>query len=72
MSDKKQVKEAGNGHCVAEGCKSSEKRFSFCEDHFDQFKFGIIKKDGHRVPDYDKKIEHYLAHKKRHGSQKVA
>jgi len=72
MADKKQVKEAGSGHCVGHSCKQSEWRFSFCQEHFEQFKFGLIKKDGQPVPDFDKKIEQYQAFKKRQTAHKVA
>lgn len=52
------------GGCHAEGCKASSTRFNFCEEHFDHFKFGLIKKTGERVSDYEKKIEHYQAHQR--------
>ena len=52
------------GGCHAWGCKASATRFNFCEEHFDHFKFGLIKKTGERVSDYDKKIEHYQAHQR--------
>lgn len=60
------------GHCAAVGCKASDKRFSFCEEHYEQFKFGLIKKSGDQVPDYEKKFEHYQAYKARQGARKVA
>src|SRR5579885_3206069 len=53
------------GGCHAWGCKAQATRFNFCEEHFDHFKFGLIKKTGERVSDYDKKIEHYQAHQQR-------
>jgi hypothetical protein len=53
------------GRCAATECKSPEKRFSFCDEHFDQFKFGLIKKDGTPVSDYEKKFGHYQAYKQR-------
>lgn len=71
MAEKK-VKEAGSGQCVAQSCKGSEQRFSFCNEHFDQFKFGLIKKDGFPVPDFEKKFEHYVSFKKRRDAHKVA
>lgn len=49
------------GGCLSPGCKTPAKRFSFCDEHFDQFKFGLIKKTGEPVPDYEKKYEHYMA-----------
>jgi hypothetical protein len=60
------------GGCHAWGCKAQANRFNFCNEHYDHFKFGLIKKTGEPVSDYEKKIEHYLAHKKRPGVHKVA
>ncbi len=58
--------------CAAVGCKHQPSRFSFCNEHYDQFKFGLIKKDGQLVPDYEKKLGHYLAYKQKLGAHKVA
>lgn len=55
--------------CHAVGCKGKETRFTFCDEHFRQFKFGLITKEGQPVFDYDKKILHYQRWLK---SQKVA
>lgn len=60
------------GQCHATGCKGKETRFSFCDEHFDQYKFGLINKLGDRVPDYDKKFEHYSAYVERKRAGKVA
>ncbi len=61
------------GGCVASGCKSNATRFNFCEEHYDHFKFGLIKKTGEPVSDYEKKIEHYAAYKaKQKGTRKAA
>jgi hypothetical protein len=58
--------------CTASGCKSADKRFSFCDEHYEQFKFGLIKKNGQPVPDHEKKFEHYHAHRARMKARKVA
>lgn len=55
--------------CQAQGCKGKDTRFSFCDEHFKQFKFGLIKKNGEPVSDFEKKFEHYQQWLK---SQKVA
>ncbi len=56
---------AGSGvGCNAHGCKKDIWKFSFCNEHYDHFKFGLIKKTGEPVSDYDKKLSHFLAHKK--------
>lgn len=60
------------GGCHAWGCKSPEKRFNFCDEHYDHFKFGLVKKSGEPVPDYEKKFGHYVAYKAKRGAQKVA
>jgi hypothetical protein len=60
------------GACLGHGCKHDGKRFGFCEEHFDHFKFGLIKKTGEPVSDYEKKFEHFMNHKPKKGSQKVA
>jgi hypothetical protein len=60
------------GGCHAWGCKASSTRFNFCDEHFDHFKFGLIKKTGERVSDYEKKIEHYQAHQRGAGQMRKA
>jgi len=51
--------------CAFPGCKTKVKRFGFCAEHYEQFKFGLIKKTGEPVPDYEKKFEHYQAYLKK-------
>lgn len=58
--------------CVSQGCKSTAQRFSFCNEHYDHFKFGLIKKTGEPVSDYDKKYGHYLAYKQASTARKAA
>lgn len=55
--------------CAASGCKGKDQRYNFCDEHFRQFKFGLITKSGDPVSDYEKKFEHYQHWLK---SQKVA
>ena len=62
----------GTTGCLSSGCKTPEKRFGFCPEHFEQFKFGLIKKNGDPVPDYEKKIDHYQAYKSRQSGRKAA
>jgi hypothetical protein len=61
-----------DGHCHAADCKSNSTRFDFCSEHFDQFKFGLIKKTGELVSDYEKKFEHYQAYKAKLSARKAA
>lgn len=56
--------------CTAQACKSNGIRFGFCDEHFEQYKFGLINKKGQQVPDYEKKFEHYKAYQQR--AHKVA
>ena len=55
--------EVAPGVCAGQGCKHKSDRFSFCVEHYEQFKFGLINKFGDYVPDYEKKWEHYTAYK---------
>ncbi|MGE4231832.1 MAG: hypothetical protein AB7F43_00745 [Bacteriovoracia bacterium] len=61
-------KEAKLG-CKEVTCKSGDKRAGFCDEHFRQFKFGLITKDGEPVPDYERKFEHYQAWLRAHASE---
>ena len=67
---------AGNtplpGGCHAWGCKAQAEKFNFCEEHYDHFKFGLIKKTGEPVPDHEKKFGHYQAWKAKRGAKRVA
>lgn len=45
--------------CQALGCKEKDVRLGFCEEHFRQYKFGLITKTGEKVLDWEKKSEHY-------------
>jgi hypothetical protein len=49
-------------YCKCEGCKKTQARFTFCESHYDWFKFGLITKEGKKVSDFDKKWGHFEAH----------
>ena len=60
------------GHCAAQGCKKEDKRFSFCDEHYEWFKFGLVKKTGEMAPDFDKKYEHFLAFQRKQGARKAA
>ena len=63
---------AGPSKCPAEGCQKSEWKFGFCDTHYEHFKFGLIKKNGQPVSDYDKKFAHYQAWKDKQAGQQVA
>lgn len=65
MSDKKPVKSEAL-HCKVKGCKHNPSKYEFCAEHFDQFKFGLITKNGEHCADYEKKEEQYEHWKKAH------
>lgn len=58
--------------CIGAECKSNAKRFSFCSEHFEQYKFGLINKKGQPVPDFEKKFGQYTAYKQGLAARKVA
>ena len=80
MAKKGTAKEPGSApsqgpeklHCGYSGCKDKPHKFSFCHNHYDWFKFGLIRKDGKHAADFDKKLEHFLALQKRQSARKVA
>ena len=52
---------AGIEHCKCEGCKKPEAKFTFCNEHYEWFKFGLIAKSGKKVLDFEKKWGHFQA-----------
>ncbi len=48
--------------CKTESCKKKAARFTFCDEHYEWFKFGLITKAGKKVSDFDKKWAQYQAH----------
>jgi hypothetical protein len=75
-TDKKQETSSGAplapSICPVSSCKKKPWRFSFCSEHFSEYKFGLIKKTGDRVPDYDKKLKHYEEYQESQKVRKVA
>lgn len=58
--------------CTAVGCKKPDAQFGFCSEHFDHFKFGLITRQGKKVPDFDKKFDHFMAMQQRMNVKKAA
>lgn len=58
--------------CKCTGCTKNEMRFTFCEEHYEWFKFGLITKEGKKVGDFDRKSEHYQSYQEKQKSYKVA
>jgi len=53
------------GHCCFQGCKGDDSKFGFCAEHYKYFKFGLVKKNGQKVSDFEKKFEHFQFHQKK-------
>ena len=51
--------------CCAEGCGKKTDILTFCNEHYDWFKFGLITKAGKRPSDFDKKWTAYQSHGKK-------
>ncbi len=47
--------------CKCDTCKKPQDRFTFCNQHYEWFKFGLITKEGKKVSDFEKKFDHYTA-----------
>ncbi len=62
----------GIDSCKCEGCKKHQARFTFCDEHFEWFKFGLITKEGKKVMDYDKKFSHYTNYVAKQKTYKAA
>ncbi len=58
--------------CKCGGCKKPSARFSFCGEHYEWFKFGLITKAGQKVVDFEKKFDHFMAHQERWKTGKAA
>ena len=58
--------------CKCEGCKKQESTFTFCGEHYDWYKFGLITKMGKKVSDLDKKYTHYQAYQEKQKTYKAA
>jgi hypothetical protein len=46
--------------CSAEGCGKKTDRLTFCTEHYDWFKWGLLTKEGQRPSDFDKKYQSYM------------
>ena len=52
-----------SAHCCAEGCKKTQAKLTYCEEHFTWFKEGLINKKGERPNDFDKKYQQFMRKK---------
>lgn len=51
----------GPDHCRFQACKHKINKFGFCQEHFDMYMSGVIRGDGAKPVDFEKKLEQYLA-----------
>jgi len=58
-------KPAGPIHCSFVECKKDSKKFGFCKEHFELYMAGIIRGDGTKPTDYEKKLQQHLKSKKK-------
>jgi hypothetical protein len=45
--------------CKADGCNSKDIKFGFCMDHYEMYMAGVIRGDGKKPIDFDKKFASY-------------
>ncbi|MCM2280662.1 MAG: hypothetical protein NDI61_02310 [Bdellovibrionaceae bacterium] len=50
--------------CTTQGCNKKTDLLTFCNEHYEWFKFGLINKKGERPTDFDKKFIAFQKHKK--------
>ena len=58
--------------CKCMGCKKTQAKFTFCADHYEWFKFGLITKTGQKVSDFERKSEHFAAYLEKQKHHKAA
>lgn len=58
-------KDPSTGNCIEVECKAKHERLNFCSEHYEQFKFGCIRRDGLRPTDYQKKFHDYQQYRAR-------
>lgn len=53
------IKDKEIGVCIETHCKAKQERLYFCNEHFEQFKFGVIRKNGTHPSDHERKSDQY-------------
>jgi hypothetical protein len=51
-------------HCRFTACKGKVDKFGFCQNHYEMYMSGVIRGDGSKPVDFEKKFEQFLARKK--------
>ncbi len=70
LKHQQQEQQGGGGNvvaltrCTAQGCTKKQELMTFCGEHYDWFKFGLINNKGERPTDFDKKFMAYQKRKK--------
>lgn len=54
----------GSDKCRFGSCKHSVNKFGFCQEHFEMYMAGVIRGDGAKPVDFEKKLELFLAARK--------
>lgn len=55
---------AAPSHCRCANCKAKVSKFGFCQEHFEMYMGGVLRGDGTRPVDFEKKLELFLASRK--------
>ena len=55
---------ASTDKCRSQDCKQKTKKFGFCQEHFEMYMAGVLRGDGTKPVDFEKKYEQFLASKK--------
>jgi len=55
---------SGPTHCRFHACKHKTIKFGFCQEHFEMYMSGVIRGDGTKPVDFEKKLELFLANRK--------
>lgn len=55
---------AGSTNCRFTACKHKHAKFGFCQEHFEMYMSGVIRGDGTKPVDFEKKLELFLANRK--------
>lgn len=50
---------AASTKCKAEGCKKDHTKFGFCLEHYDMYMAGVLRGDGRKPIDFEKKFQEY-------------
>ncbi len=55
---------AAPSHCRCSQCKAKVTKFGFCQEHYEMYMGGVLRGDGSKPVDFEKKLELFLANRK--------